>query len=99
MTSISQYKLPCTVAHWPWPRRLNPHYKEVKDASETWFRSLHAFDPKSQVAFEKCDFSSIFLPLLRVQFLTIHHLGLLASLAYPSLDNSKCGRVYPSIVL
>ncbi|TCD63220.1 terpene cyclase [Steccherinum ochraceum] len=48
--------LPDTLVNWPWPRAINPHHEEVKAASNAWFHSFNAFNPKSQYAFDKCDF-------------------------------------------
>jgi len=49
--------LPDTLANWPWPRTLNPHYEVVKAETDAWFRSFNALSPKALLAFEKCDFS------------------------------------------
>ncbi|KAL5513795.1 STS14_2 [Sanghuangporus vaninii] len=49
--------LPNTLANWPWPRAINPHYEAVKAESDAWFRSFKAFSTKSQYAFDKCDFA------------------------------------------
>ncbi|KAH9940657.1 terpenoid synthase [Amylocystis lapponica] len=54
--SAIQFVLPATMQDWPWQRRMNPHFEEVKAESEAWFRSFNAFSPKAQRAFEKCDF-------------------------------------------
>ncbi|PBK67945.1 hypothetical protein ARMSODRAFT_1044001 [Armillaria solidipes] len=54
------FRLPNTLTHWPWPRRINPHYEEVKIASDAWFRSFKAFGPEVQRAYERCDSSMIF---------------------------------------
>ncbi|KAK0443679.1 terpenoid synthase [Desarmillaria tabescens] len=50
-------RLPDTLTYWPWTRRINPHYEEVKAASQAWFRSFRAFGPEAQLAFDRCDFS------------------------------------------
>ncbi|KAI0050090.1 terpenoid synthase [Auriscalpium vulgare] len=50
------YSLPQTLAGWPWPRMINPHYEEVKAESRAWFHSLGAFEPNAQEAIDKCDF-------------------------------------------
>ncbi|EJD53398.1 terpenoid synthase [Auricularia subglabra TFB-10046 SS5] len=44
---------------WPWPRKLNVHYEEVKRESDEWFFSFHPFTPKSLAAFERCDFAKL----------------------------------------
>ncbi|KAH7917194.1 terpenoid synthase [Leucogyrophana mollusca] len=50
------FYFPDTMANWPWPRAINPHFEEIKEASDGWFRSFKAFRPQSQKAFERCDF-------------------------------------------
>ncbi|KAH7928453.1 terpenoid synthase [Leucogyrophana mollusca] len=50
------FYMPDTVVDWPWPRIINPHFEEVKLESEAWLRSLKAFTPESQKAFDKGDF-------------------------------------------
>ncbi|KAI0067235.1 terpenoid synthase [Artomyces pyxidatus] len=57
MSAPSQICLPNPLARWPIPRRLNPHYAEVKAESIAWIHSFQAFGPKSQKAFDRCDFS------------------------------------------
>ncbi len=42
------FRIPDTLTYWPWPRKINPHYEEVKAASDAWFRSFKAFGPKAQ---------------------------------------------------
>ncbi|THH19394.1 hypothetical protein EW146_g1751 [Bondarzewia mesenterica] len=49
--------IPDTVAKWPWPRHLNPHYAEVKKESAAWAANFQAFSPKAQHAFNRCDFN------------------------------------------
>ncbi|KAH7928468.1 terpenoid synthase [Leucogyrophana mollusca] len=56
-TETKMFHLPDTMATWPWPRVINPHFEEVKAASDGWFRSLKAFSPKSQKSFERADLS------------------------------------------
>ncbi|KAI6120872.1 terpenoid synthase [Pisolithus croceorrhizus] len=53
------FYLPNTMANWPWPRRINPFFEEVKAESDEWFRSFNALSPKSLKAFEKCDFEHL----------------------------------------
>jgi hypothetical protein len=50
-------RIPNPLRHWPWPRAINSHYEERKRESDAWFASFHAFNPKAQVAFNKCNFS------------------------------------------
>ncbi|KAL4067245.1 isoprenoid synthase domain-containing protein [Scleroderma yunnanense] len=47
------------MANWPWPRRINPHFEEVKAEADEWFRSFNALTPQSLIAFEKCDFGRL----------------------------------------
>jgi hypothetical protein len=61
--------LPDTMANWPWPRAINPHYEEVKAVSNAWFESFNAFTPQSQIAFNKCDFGE---PLIMTQTLVTY---------------------------
>ncbi|TCD62382.1 terpene cyclase [Steccherinum ochraceum] len=49
--------LPDTLADWPWPRSINPHYQEVKEESTAWFHAFEALSPQSQKAFDKCNFA------------------------------------------
>ena len=58
MPSVEQKMLylPETMADWPWPRAINPYYKEVSAQSDAWFHSFKAFSARSQKAFDKCDF-------------------------------------------
>ena len=65
LSPATSFRLPDTLAGWPWPRRINPHYAEVKAASAAWLESFHAFGPKAQRAFNLCDFSKHALEVLR----------------------------------
>lgn len=59
--------LPDTMVNWPWPRAINPHYEEVKAASNAWFEGFKPFTPESQMAFNKCDFGeTLFLTQMLV---------------------------------
>ncbi|KAM7192315.1 terpene cyclase [Naviculisporaceae sp. PSN 640] len=49
--------IPDTLAHFPWPRSVNPHFEECKAESDAWIRSFRVFSPKAQKAFDRCDFS------------------------------------------
>ncbi|OIW25415.1 terpenoid synthase [Coniochaeta ligniaria NRRL 30616] len=51
--------LPNMLANWKWPRRINPHYDEVKQASAAWLAGFGAFSPKAQQAFDRCDFKHL----------------------------------------
>lgn len=85
LQSRLSFRLPDTLSNWPWPRQVNAHYTEVKAESSAWLESFHAFGPKAQKAFNKCDFSkqtylrlSSMPPLIQSE-----PADLLASLAYP----------------
>jgi hypothetical protein len=67
MSALSQFRLPDPLAHWPWPRTLNPHYAEVKPESDAWLRGLEALDAKSQRSFDRCNFGKYisFYPVLQ----------------------------------
>ncbi|KAI9462678.1 terpenoid synthase [Russula earlei] len=56
MSSLPQIYLPDPLAQWPWPRKLNAHYAEVKPESDEWLKSFQALDPKSQKSFDRCNF-------------------------------------------
>ncbi|KAF9560269.1 terpenoid synthase [Agrocybe pediades] len=47
--------LPRTMDNWPWPRAINPYYKEIRAQSDAWFHGLKAFNKKSQRAIEMID--------------------------------------------
>ncbi|KAG1889676.1 terpenoid synthase [Suillus fuscotomentosus] len=49
--------LPDTMVNWPWPRTINPHHEDVKAEVDASFRDFKALSPKSQEAFDKCDFA------------------------------------------
>ncbi|KAG2099849.1 terpenoid synthase [Suillus discolor] len=51
--------LPDTMVNWPWPRTINPHYEDVKAEVDASFRDFKALSPKSQEAFDKCDFARL----------------------------------------
>ncbi|RDX52874.1 terpenoid synthase [Lentinus brumalis] len=57
LQSRLSFRLPDTLSNWPWPRQVNAHYTEVKAESSAWLESFHAFGPKAQKAFNKCDFN------------------------------------------
>jgi hypothetical protein len=63
--------IPNTLARWPWPRRINPHYAAVKKESATWTASFGAFSQKAQHAFNRCDFSKAFRPPTLTRVLTL----------------------------
>ncbi|KAI0056034.1 terpenoid synthase [Artomyces pyxidatus] len=55
MLTQVQFRLPDTLAGWPWPRAINPYHDEVKAECEKWVHSFNALGPKSQVAFDQCN--------------------------------------------
>ncbi|KXN82971.1 Alpha-muurolene synthase [Leucoagaricus sp. SymC.cos] len=61
-----------TLATWPWPRAINPHYCEVKAESSAWLEGFKAFNPEAQASFNSCDFNllaSLAYPLARKDYL------------------------------
>jgi hypothetical protein len=85
--SLPQFYLPDPLAQWPWSRKLNEHYTEVKPESDEWLRSFQALDAKSQRSFDLCNFcESPFIPYFYFRLLTPRVIALLGSLVYPLLD-------------
>ncbi|PIL37701.1 terpene synthase [Ganoderma sinense ZZ0214-1] len=65
MTILSYLPMPDLLAHWQWKGRLNPQREEVTAEGNAWFRSFTPFNPKSQHAFDLCNFglfSGLLLP-------------------------------------
>ncbi|KAI5998083.1 terpenoid synthase [Pisolithus albus] len=62
------------MANWPWPRRINPFFEEVKVEADEWFRSFNALSPESLKAFEKCDLGWYFSPVLLHWLTLMEHL-------------------------
>jgi hypothetical protein len=52
-TMSNRYYLPNTLKNWKWPRRLNPHYLEVKEDSEAWARRLEGLGHNAQHTYDK----------------------------------------------
>ncbi|KAH9970573.1 terpenoid synthase [Lactifluus volemus] len=74
MSNLLQFSLPDPVALWPWPRKLNRHYQQVKPESDSWIRGFEALDAKSQRSFDLCNFpllSSLGYPLLNKDCLRV----------------------------
>ncbi|KAH9940764.1 terpenoid synthase [Epithele typhae] len=70
----STITVPDTLASWPYPRRINPHYETVAPESATWVRGFRAFGPRSQRAFDKCNFgllASLAFPSLSREHLRV----------------------------
>ncbi|KAF9034651.1 terpenoid synthase [Hymenopellis radicata] len=67
MSNEVVFHLPDLLRNWPWPRRINPFYKECKKESQEWCEGFKAFSPKAQRVFNLCDFglfASLGYPLL-----------------------------------
>lgn len=75
--------IPDTLANWPWPRSLNPHYETVSAASLDWLWSFQIFPPKAQLAFKKCDYGKHHVKDAGIISDTDFE-GLLAGMAYPN---------------
>ncbi|KAH8585340.1 terpenoid synthase [Bisporella sp. PMI_857] len=48
--------IPDTMAHWPWPRSINPNYEVCMAESNVWLKTFDVFTPKAQAAFSRCEF-------------------------------------------
>lgn len=82
--------IPDTMANWPWPRKVNPHYKQAKAESLAWIRSFKAFSARSQYAFEKGDFGQYPGSVPRTYPVTDGlDLALLAALTYPRTSKGE----------
>jgi Delta6-protoilludene synthase len=67
MSNLLQFSLPDPVARWPWPRKLNRHYQQVKPESDSWIRGFEALDAQSQRSFDLCNFREhVLRPLFSV---------------------------------
>ncbi|KAI0675470.1 terpenoid synthase [Trametes maxima] len=49
-------RLPETMARWPFPRRINPHFPVVAEESTAWLQSFKALSPAAQRAFDRGNF-------------------------------------------
>lgn len=47
---------PLSDMKWPWARRMNPFYEEVKEEADYWFISLKCFNETDIKNFIRCDF-------------------------------------------
>ncbi|EGO20563.1 hypothetical protein SERLADRAFT_476859, partial [Serpula lacrymans var. lacrymans S7.9] len=56
-STTERFRFPDTLANWPFERRLNPFYEEVKAESSAWVESFKPFNEKAQRAFYRCDFN------------------------------------------
>ena len=86
MPALTQFRLPDPLAHWPWPRTLNPHYAEVKLECDAWLRGFEALDAKSQRSFDRCNFGKYTYCFISVFLDDISTPALLGGLAYPLID-------------
>lgn len=50
---LQSFRIPEVLADYPWKRRFNPRYEEVKKESDSWMYGFKAFSAKSQYAFDK----------------------------------------------
>jgi hypothetical protein len=56
-SAMNQISLPDALQVTSWvPRNINPHYCEVKTEAERWIHALDVLEPKTQKAFDKCNF-------------------------------------------
>ena len=81
--------IPDTLARWPWPRRINPHYATVAKDSTAWIKSFGALSPKAQHAFDRCNFSKSSRPRARTCVLSACFVDLLTGLAYPRANKGE----------
>ncbi|KAF8433262.1 isoprenoid synthase domain-containing protein [Boletus edulis BED1] len=49
--------IPNVLGRWPWPHRINPNYAAVRKEADAWVTNFHAFSPKAQDAYNRCDFN------------------------------------------
>ncbi|KAF7365858.1 Terpene cyclase [Mycena venus] len=50
---------PLSDMKWPWARRMNPFYDEVKEEADYWFMSLKCFNETDIKNFIRCDFTRL----------------------------------------
>ncbi|KAG6884992.1 hypothetical protein C0992_005530, partial [Termitomyces sp. T32_za158] len=48
--------LPDTLSNWPWKRKVNPHYLQVKGESSAWIRNILKITPGLQRLFDLGEF-------------------------------------------
>ncbi|KAH7882005.1 terpenoid synthase [Phlebopus sp. FC_14] len=56
---MEHFTLPNLLTYWPWPRRLNLHYREVGAASTAWIDSFQLLNANKKAAFDKCNFKQL----------------------------------------
>jgi hypothetical protein len=74
---------------WPWGRRINPSYDEVKKEADDWFTSLKCFDEKDSADFVRCNFGASTTNMLFARLCSCQGAALLAALCYPELDKGE----------
>ncbi|KAG1874838.1 isoprenoid synthase domain-containing protein [Suillus subluteus] len=84
--------LPDTMANWPWPRTMNPHYEAVKAEVDTSFRNFKDLSPESQEAFNKYDSEH-----LRIGCDFINVLGIVDM--YTDIENAAVTKAMVDIVI
>jgi Delta6-protoilludene synthase len=84
---MPQFYLPDPLTQWPWLRKLNPHYTEVKSESEAWLRGFESLNAKSQSSFDRCNFGKHPSLCTSSTDRDIEYTSaLLGGLAYPLID-------------
>ena len=58
-TPKKYFQLPDLTEDWPFPRIINPHFKDVAPVSADWIDDFNAFSFKRRVAFRKANFGLI----------------------------------------
>ncbi|KAJ7257389.1 hypothetical protein C8J57DRAFT_986652, partial [Mycena rebaudengoi] len=53
--NTTEITLPDLLAHWPFETKPNPLQNIVAD-SAAWAESFEAFNPRAQIAFNRCKF-------------------------------------------
>ena len=87
-------RFPDVLESWPWPRRVNPYFHEVKAESDAWIESFHCFDAQGMKVFNYCNTSKSLCHVVmcgKVLF-PFYFQGLLAGMAYPVMSR---GNEYP----
>jgi len=59
MTQTVNLPHPLKAVNWPWGRRMNPFYDEVKKEADEWLMSFECFDEKDTQSFVRCDFARL----------------------------------------
>ena len=83
---VQMLYLPDTMANWPWLLAINPHYEEIKADSDAWFESFKAYNPRSQLVFNKSKSGRQLLSIFNGVFLISSLIALLSALVYPHVS-------------